>query len=52
MNIAKENELDSKISFINIKNKNEYVLYLEEENKKVHLGDNTNLSNKMIYVVA
>ena len=52
MNIAKENELHSKISFINIKNKNEYVLYLKEENKKVHLGDNTNLSNKMIYVVA
>ena len=25
---------------------------LEEENKKVHLGDSTNLSNKMLYVMA
>ena len=25
---------------------------LEEENKKVHLGDSANLSNKMLYVMA
>ena len=32
--------------------KNEYSIYIEEENKKVHLGDSTNLSNKMLYVMA
>ena len=49
---AKENGLDVKITTIDISNKNEYSIYLEEEKKKVYLGDNTNLSNKMLYVVA
>ncbi len=49
MNSAKEYQLDDKVTSIDITNKNEYSIYLEEENKKVHLGDNTNLSNKMLY---
>lgn len=52
MDVAKENEIDTKVTSIDISNKNEYSLYLEEEKKKIHLGDNTNLSNKMLYVVA
>ena len=52
MNSAKENNLEGKVTSIDISNKNEYSIYLEEEKKKVHLGDNTNLSNKMLYVVA
>ena len=32
--------------------KNEYTLDLETEGKKVHIGDSSNLSNKMLYVVA
>ena len=52
MSSAKENGLDVKITTIDISNKNEYSIYLEEEKKKVYLGDNTNLSNKMLYVVA
>lgn len=50
MNVTKEYELDTKVTSIDISNKNEYSLYLEEEQKKVYLGDNTNLSNKMLYV--
>lgn len=52
MNVTKEYELDTKVTSIDISNKNEYSLYLEEEKKKVYLGDNTNLSNKMLYVNA
>ena len=50
MNAAKEYNLDTKVTSIDIQDKNEYSLYLEEEKKKVHLGDNSNLSNKMLYV--
>ncbi len=49
MNAAKEYELDTKVKSIDISDKNEYSIYLEEEKKKIHLGDNTNLSNKMLY---
>ena len=52
MNSAKENNLDTKVTSIDISDKSNYIIYLEEEKKKVHLGDNTNLSNKMLYVVA
>lgn len=52
MNSAKENNLDTKVTSIDISDKSEYSIYLEEEKKKVYLGDNTNLSNKMLYVVA
>jgi cell division protein FtsQ len=52
VNICKNYELDSKITSIDITNKNEYSIYMEEENKIVYLGDNTNLSTKMLYVQA
>lgn len=49
INTAKEYELDTKVTSIDISDRNEYSIYLEEEKKKIHLGDNTNLSNKMLY---
>ena len=52
MSVAKEYNLDTKITSIDINNKNEYSIYLEEEKKKAHLGDSSNLSNKMLYVNA
>lgn len=52
MNTAKEYNLDTKVTNIDISDKNEYSIYLEEEGKKVYLGDNSNLSNKMLYVNA
>lgn len=52
MNATKEYELDTKVTSIDITNKNEYSIYLENEKKKAYLGDATNLSNKMLYVNA
>ena len=52
MSASRENELDGKVTSIDISNKNEYSIYLESEKKRVYLGDKTNLSNKMLYVVA
>ena len=50
MNICKNYELDRKVSSINIENKNDYIIYMEEEKKTIYLGDDSNLSNKMLYV--
>lgn len=52
MNVTKEYNLDTKVTSIDISNKNEYSIYLDEEKKRVHLGDTSNLSNKMLYVDA
>ncbi len=52
MNIAQNYELDTKITNIDITNKNQYTMYIAEEKKTVYLGDKTNLSNKMLYVQA
>lgn len=52
MDIAKENGLEDKITYIDIKDKMQYYVYMRDEDKKIYLGDRTNLSNKMIYVVA
>lgn len=49
---ANENKLEGKVTSIDISNKNEYSIYIESEKKKVHLGDGTNISNKMLYVLA
>lgn len=48
--IAKEDELDGKITSIDISNKNEYIIYLDEEQKTVYLGNDNNLNTKMLYV--
>ena len=49
MTIAKENELDETVTSIDISNKNEYILYLESEKKTVYLGNQENLTTKMLY---
>ena len=48
----KEYNLDSKVNTIDISDKNYYIIYMQSENKKIHLGDGSNLSNKMLYVIA
>ena len=50
MDICKNYELDKKVSSINIENKDNYIIYMEEEKKTIYLGDDSNLSNKMLYV--
>lgn len=52
MNAAKEYNLDSKITTIDIEDKNQYSIYLKEEGKRAYLGNNTNLTNKMLYINA
>lgn len=52
MSSANENGLENKITSVDIGNKNDYTIYLEESKKKVHLGNTSNLSNKMLYILA
>lgn len=52
MNSATEKKLDKMVTSIDISDKNNYSIYLEQEKKKVHLGETNNLSNKMLYVVS
>ena len=52
MNICKSYDLDKKVSSIDITDTNDYIMEMDEENKIVHLGNNSNLSNKMLYVPA
>lgn len=52
MNSVSENDLNGKVTSIDITKKNEYILYIEQEKKRIHLGDSSNLSNKMLYVLA
>lgn len=51
MNSAQKQEIDEKVTTIDISNKNDYIIYVAEENKKIHLGNNTNLSDKMLNAV-
>lgn len=48
----KENQLDKEVTSIDISNKNDYIIYMQNEKKKIYLGDGSNLSNKMLYVIA
>lgn len=50
MEAAKTIEIDSLITEINTENKNDYLLYLESKNKRIYIGDTSNLTNKMLYV--
>lgn len=50
MNICKDYELYDKVTSIDISNKTNYILYMEEEKKTVYLGDESNLTNKMLYL--
>ena len=50
MSTCKNYDLDTKVTTINIENKDEYSLYMEEEKKTIYLGNKNNLSNKMLYV--
>ena len=50
--MLKTNNFEPKITSISINDKNEYDIYIEQEQKTIHLGDATNLSNKMPLIVA
>lgn len=50
MNLAKENEINDKITGIDISDRNEYILYLAEEKKTAYIGNNNNLTTKILYI--
>ncbi len=50
LDAAKTIGKDNLITEINVENEHDYVLYLESENKRIHIGDTSNLTNKMLYV--
>ena len=52
MNISRDNNIDELISGVEITKENEINIQMDSEKKVVHLGDDTNLSNKIIYVSA
>lgn len=52
MNVAKDNNIETKITSIDIISKNDYSLYISEEKKRIYLGDNTNLGNKILHAIA
>lgn len=47
---AKTINIDSIITEINIENKDNYYLYIESQNKKIYIGDTSNLTKKMLYI--
>lgn len=44
------NGITAKVNRIDMSNKQNYTLYLEEENKIVYLGDASHLSSRMLYI--
>ena len=50
MDSANNNDIGKLITKINISNKQDYILEIKSEKKNVHVGDNSNLSTKMLYI--
>ena len=50
MKSAESNEIVDLITKINISDKQDYILELEDEKKTIHMGDTSNLSTKMLYI--
>lgn len=46
----KINDLDLSTVSINIKNENNFIIYVKSQNKKIYIGNGNNLTNKMLYV--
>lgn len=49
---SSEIQIQDKITRINIENKNNYILTLQELKKVIYIGDKSNLANKMLYIKA
>ena len=52
MKAAESNGLQNLITKINIQDKQNYILELKSEKKTVYIGDNSNLSTKMLYIIS
>lgn len=52
MKSAESNGIENLITKINIEDKQDYILELKSEKKTVHIGDSSNLSTKMLYIIS
>lgn len=52
MSNCEENEISQYVTSINIQDESNYIMYLAEKSKTVYLGDNSSLSEKILYVKA
>lgn len=50
MNICNNYELSEKVSSIDISDRNNFLVYMDIEKKVIYLGDESNISNKMLYI--
>ena len=50
MDAAKTINIDSIITEINVENKDNYYFFIENQSKKVYIGDTSNLTKKMLYI--
>lgn len=46
----KNNGVENKINTIDVENKEDFILQLDEENKSVHIGDGSNLNTRVLYM--
>ena len=51
MSVMNDNSLSDKVTNIDISDKNDYIIYMQDEKKTIHLGDASNLNNKMLYII-
>ena len=51
MSVMNDNSLYDKVTNIDISDKNDYIIYMQDEKKTIHLGDASNLNNKMLYII-
>ena len=49
---SEEIQIQDQITTINIENKNNYIIALQNLKKVIYLGDTSNLANKMLYIKA
>ncbi len=49
---AEINGIGNLITKINIEDKQNYILELKSEKKSIHIGDSSNLSTKMLYIIS
>ena len=52
MDLCKSNGLDGLVTSIDMTNKNNYSIYMEQEKKTIYLGDESNLSDKILWIKA
>lgn len=50
MEATKNIGINSLITEINFEEKDNYILYLQNERKRIYIGDSTNLTNKVLYI--